>query len=435
MTSLYAVLDVGTSGNVIHQVVSINISDPNNITYVPFGIIPGFADKYVVSATFDPTLNKIFFALSDGDLNTAVDNMYLYSVSYPDLSVITPFCTPNTVYINLNPQVTYNVSNNLFYYAINHLGSGYDYTVNTIDSSGNITVTNINVSNIQISPSGVPIFNNYIYAPFRINNSFSVYYASITDNTTGSISGPIFPEPPGQIWSVFDLNGVLWGTTELDGSSPPSYALYQLKPTQNGLPLTDPPLPISLVGNMPMTFEGNSILNITLFIITACIHGSAKILLADNNTQKQISTMTISDVVLCPNNKCATIKEIIPCWNHVPNKMSNQTSNQSFNRQFQYMAVFEKDSISQNTPNERFAIDLGHPMCTIDEYLKDGDDALRPAIKFINNRGIYCDTIDNIHKGALETNIRYDLILENSNVYIANNLVIKARKSFSETYL
>jgi hypothetical protein len=268
ITHLYAILDIGTVGSIIHQVVSIDISDPNNISYVPFGTISGFADKYFVSATLDPVLGKIFFALSDSDSNTSVDNIYLYSVTFPDLLTLTPFCLSNTVHINLNPQVTYDIANGLFYYAINSDPQGYSYAVNTIDSSGNIIVTSINASNLQNSSNGLQIFNNHIYATYRPGNSFTVYYASISDNTTGSISSSITPQPPGQIWSIFDLNGVLWGTTQYDGSSPPSYSLYQLQCTTAGLPASSP-FTSALVGNMATTFENNSIANMTLFALAA----------------------------------------------------------------------------------------------------------------------------------------------------------------------
>ena len=126
--NLYAILDTGTVGSIVHNVVSIDYSVPNNISYVPFGTIAGFPDKYFVSATLDPISSKIFFALSDSPSSTSVTNIYLYSVTFPDLLTITPFCISNTVYINLNPQVTYNVTNNLFYYAINNDPLGYDYT-------------------------------------------------------------------------------------------------------------------------------------------------------------------------------------------------------------------------------------------------------------------------------------------------------------------
>jgi len=261
--NLYAILDTGTVGSIVHNVVSIDYSVPNNISYVPFGTIAGFPDKYFVSATLDPILSKILFALSDSTSSTSVTNIYLYSVTFPDLSTITPFCISNTVYINLNPQVTYNVTNNLFYYAINNDPLGYNYGVNTIDSNGNIVVTNINTSNLQISSNGLQIFNNYIYATLRLGNSFTVDYASLNNNTTGSITSPI-TQPPGQIWSVFDSNGVLWGTTQIDASSPPSYSLYELQCTTAGAPASSPFLS-ELIGNMPTTFDGNAIANLTLF--------------------------------------------------------------------------------------------------------------------------------------------------------------------------
>ncbi len=263
-TSLYAILDIGTIGSVVHYVVSIDYSDPNNISYVAIGTIAGFADKYFISATLDTFSGKIFVALSDYDSATSVDNIYLYSVTFPDLLTVIPFFIGAAVYVNLNPQVTYDVGNNLFYYAINNDPSGYDYKVNTIDSSGAITVTNINTSNLQNSGNGLQIYNNFIYATYRPGNSFTVDFAGINDNTTGAISSPITPQPPGQLWSVFDVNGVLWGTTQFAASSLPSYSLYKLQCTVGGLPASDP-FPSELVGTMPTTFENNFIANITLF--------------------------------------------------------------------------------------------------------------------------------------------------------------------------
>jgi hypothetical protein len=413
MSNLYAILDIGDVGSIVHQVVLIDISDPNNITYIPFGTIAGFPDKYFVSATLDPLTNKLFFALSDSDSNTSVINIYLYTVTFPDLLIITPFCVINTIYINLNPQVTYNVANGLFYYAVNNDPLGYDYSVNTVDSSGNIIVTSINTTELQNSSNGLAIFNNYIYATYRPGNSFTVYYADISSNITGSITSPITPQPPGQIWSVFDLNGVLWGTTEYSGSSPPSYSLYKLQCTTAGIPATDP-FPSEFVGDMPTTFGDNLITNMTLFTPSACIHGSSKVHLA-NGTQKAISKLSLRDIVICPKGKEAKIKQIVPCWNNLPGHLS------------QYMIVFEKDSICENTPSERFLIDPKHLMCTINEYLKDGNKALKCAREWVNNKTIYNDRIENIE---LEDNIRYDLVLENADVYIANNIVIRARQSF-----
>jgi hypothetical protein len=137
----------------------------------------------------------------------------------------------------------------------------------TIDS-GTIVVTSINASNLQNSSNGLQIFNDHIYATIRPGNSFTVYHAGISDNATGSISSAITPQLPGQIWSVFDLNGVQWGTTQYDGSSPPSYSLYKLQSTTAGLPASSPFIS-ELVGNMPTTFENDLIANMALFARTA----------------------------------------------------------------------------------------------------------------------------------------------------------------------
>jgi hypothetical protein len=263
---MYAILDIDSAGTITHQVVLVDTSDPANISYVPLGTIAGFADRYFVSATFDPVSSKVFFALSNSDSNTSADNVYLYSVTFPDLLTVVPFALVNTVYVNLNPQVTYNTANGLFYYAINNDPSGYDYNVNTIDGSGTIVATSINVSDIQNSGNGLQIFNNYIYATIRPGNSFTTYHAGISDNSTGSITSPITPQPPGQIWSVFDSQGVLWGTTQYSASSPPSYSLYRLQVTSGGLPASSPFLS-ELVGEMPTTFGNDLIANMTLFIV------------------------------------------------------------------------------------------------------------------------------------------------------------------------
>jgi hypothetical protein len=140
--------------------------------------------------------------------------------------------------------------------------------VNTIDSSGTIVATSINVSNLQNSNNGLQIFNDHIYATYRPGNSFTAYYAGISDNTTGSTSSPITPQPPGQIWSVFDLNGVLWGTTQYSASSPQSYSLYKLQCTTAGFPAANP-FTSEFVGDMPTTLGNDLIVNATLFALAA----------------------------------------------------------------------------------------------------------------------------------------------------------------------
>jgi hypothetical protein len=231
---------------------------------VPVGTIAGFADKYFVSATFDPASSKVFFALSDSDSSTSVESVYLYSVTFPDLLTVTPFCESNGVYTNLNPQVSYNTADGLFYLAVNNDPFGFEYAVDTIDTSGNIVTTSINTLDIQNSNNGLQIFNNIVYATNSVGESFGVAYAGISDNSTGSISSPITPQPPGQIWSTFDPDGVLWGTTQFSASSPQGYSLYRLQCTTAGLPAASP-FTSELIGAMPDTFQGNAIVNMALF--------------------------------------------------------------------------------------------------------------------------------------------------------------------------
>lgn len=266
MTSLYAILDTGTPGSLVHYVVSINFSDPNNIRYVPFGIIKGLPDKYFTSAVFDPASGKIFCVLSDSITYSLTENIYLYSVSFPDLSLIVPFCVNNTFLVNINPQGTYNPTDKLFYYAINAAPGAFDYKIVTVDRNRTIVTTDINVNDIEQSNYGVQIYGNYIYASIRISNSFSVYYANIHDNSiAGAIESPIFPQPRGNINCTFDQNGVLWGNTQYAGSDPHGYSLYRLDCTQNGLPAPDS-FPVELIGDMSLTFNNNSITNMTIFI-------------------------------------------------------------------------------------------------------------------------------------------------------------------------
>ena len=51
--------------------------------------------------------------------------------------------------------------------------------------------------------------------------------------------------------------------------------------------------------------------------------------------------------------------------------------------------------------------------------------------KYINGKTAYYNIVNNINKGLLEDNICYDLVLENWDIYIANNT--KATKSFKIT--
>ena len=105
----------------IHQVVSIDISDPNNISYVPFGTISRICRQIFVSATFDPASSRIFFALERfGFEYEPLKIFYLYSVTFPDLTTITPFLFKQYSLYKSESLKSPMIPNGLFYYAINN---------------------------------------------------------------------------------------------------------------------------------------------------------------------------------------------------------------------------------------------------------------------------------------------------------------------------
>ena len=98
--------------------------------------------------------------------------------------------------------------------------------------------------------------------------------------------------------------------------------------------------------------------------------------------------------------------------------------------------IFEPNALGDNQPSERLIIDPGHPMCTLEEYKNNNIDALRKALDFVddNNNLIH---ITNWSDPTIEYediyHKRYDVVLEHPyTTFIANNMVIKSRKSIYE---
>lgn len=83
-------------------------------------------------------------------------------------------------------------------------------------------------------------------------------------------------------------------------------------------------------------------------------------------------------------------------------------------------------------PNERLAIDPGHPICTTVTYSNECSKALKPASSYLNSSPpiyqIYWDDVSDLLPGV---NARYDVVMTNTSyrAFIANGLVIKARAS------
>jgi hypothetical protein len=187
-------------------------------------------------------------------------------------------------------------------------------------------------------------------------------------------------------------------------------------------------LPVNVMDNGYVSAIGDPSLvgSVVLSTMSACIHGSSQVLL-ENNTHKQIAQLTVSDTLLSPNGEKIKIRQIVPCGIN------------GHNNNAQKCIVFEKDSISPNVPTQRFAVDPGHPICTIRQYKMYGISALKPAKLFLkddkaissSSYGIYNSTYFETGGLLQQPNMRYDLILcDNHKVFIANGIVIKSRIGF-----
>jgi hypothetical protein len=155
----------------------------------------------------------------------------------------------------------------------------------------------------------------------------------------------------------------------------------------------------------------------TFNIIIACLHGSS--LIQMKNETKRLDQIKVGDLVLSGTNlnEYAKVKDIAQCW-------------LSFMGTDHDAIIFEIDSLGENEPTQKLIIDPGHPMCTQEQYLKNGHDSLRPAATFweeLKGDKIYTKKWTDIFVQE-EPSVRYDLILEEPhNNYIANGIVVRSK--------
>jgi hypothetical protein len=378
----------------------------------------------VNSATFNPSDGFIYFGMSERDYDYSAEYISLHKVSFYDFTTVSDFCTVgNPFYVNINPGIAYNLHDGLFYISCNtDTSGGLTYAIKTVAADNTVADTPPPIDTTQLAGhcNGFAFFNNYLYGTESDGNNYKMYYADIS--TAGNVSAVVGSQT-NALWSVnFDVSGDFYGCTQITGDNR-NFSIFKINPVNpsSNEPITTSPINVSHVGDLPLMFNGNIILNTTIFSISACIHGSSVVQLFSND-QKPICEILASDVLMGPDGKQVNISQVVKCWNNEPNMKSQQ------------MIIFNKNSIARGIPSDVFGIDPNHPMCTVASYLKRGDQALRRASTFVNNRTIRCSTIDRIHaKNMLPPSVRYDLILENSDVYIANNLVIKGRRSFKES--
>ena len=135
----------------------------------------------------------------------------------------------------------------------------------------------------------------------------------------------------------------------------------------------------------------------------------------------KIKDLKINEKILTGDNKYAKVLDVVQCWLRIPDNP------------YHNCIIFEPGSLGENQPSEKLIIDPGHPICLLEEYKKNGIDALKKAGEFINenNKRIYVsDWADPSLGDDIDIRKRYDIVLEPPyKTYIANNIVILSRES------
>lgn len=134
---------------------------------------------------------------------------------------------------------------------------------------------------------------------------------------------------------------------------------------------------------------------------------------------KRLDQIKYDDEVLSGDNldEYAKVKGVAHCW-------------LSFMGVDHDAIIFEAGSLGENEPTQQLIIDPGHPMCTKQEYLEKGIEALRPAGSFweeFKGDKVYTKKWTDVLVQD-EPSRRYDLILEEPfNTYVANGMVVRAK--------
>ena len=178
-------------------------------------------------------------------------------------------------------------------------------------------------------------------------------------------------------------------------------------------------IPSTIIGPLDMTYSsaGDSASTATVNININCLHGSSLISIKDGF--KRLDQIKEGDEVISGKdfNEYTRVKGVSQCW-------------LTFMGIDHDAIVFEKGSLGVDEPNQRLIIDPGHPMCTREEYLERGSEALRPAGTYweeLKGEKIYIKKWTDIFVQS-ESSVRYDLILEEPfNTYLANGMVIRAK--------
>ena len=153
--------------------------------------------------------------------------------------------------------------------------------------------------------------------------------------------------------------------------------------------------------------------------VAVCIHKSSMILLADGG-EIGISELKPGQEIMSADGNVSALIEAVPCWTVDNDNVST------------HCVIFEQNSLGPGVPSKRFAVDHGHPIATQEEYLKNGNKSLRPAVTYLNNNNtIYCTIWSEVASLLPGENRRFDIIMKDDSckAYIANGIVVQARQN------
>jgi len=213
------------------------------------------------------------------------------------------------------------------------------------------------------------------------------------------------------------------GPYVLDVTVPPLAFLDPNSPNLASFSLTFGDTPPTTTPSQNFGFDINDNFFGTVSTLIACLHGSSLINTKDG--LKRIDIIKSNDEVLTIDNQYAKVLNVAHCW-------------LTFSGVNHDAIIFEQGSLGDNEPSQRLIIDPGHPMCTKQEYLEKGEQALRPA-------GTYWEELKGDGKILTkkwtdtfvqnEPSRRYDLVLEEPfNTYIANGIVVRSKGYRSHSY-
>ena len=262
--------------------------------------------------------------------------------------------------------------------------------------SNNITLTitttipqafsgNAFTANVQITPL---LFVNLPFSP-------------VAGSTNASSSGP-FVLAPG-------------GPYVISVTVPPTAFLDPDLPTAASFSLTFDDVPSTTIPPQPFGFDINDNFFGTVSTLISCLHGSS--LIKTNQGLRRIDEIKSDDLVLTGDDQLAKVILVAHCWlSHIGKDHD--------------AIIFEPNSLNKDEPSERLIIDPGHPMCTKEEYLENGYEALRPAGSYweeLKSDKIYSKKWTDVLVQE-QPSRRYDLILEEPfNTYIANGMIVASK--------